>query len=66
MEDFKIVDTKEALGKMGVSTPEWRHSLYSFLKIKGCEWRSHSLPTPATLAGELCKEAIAAMADLLN
>lgn len=25
MEDFKIVDTKEALGKNGVSTPEWRH-----------------------------------------
>ena len=26
MEDFKIVNTKEALGKMGVSIPEWRHN----------------------------------------
>ena len=26
MEDFKIVETKEALKKMGVSIPEWRHN----------------------------------------
>lgn len=26
MEDFKIVETKEALGKMGISIPEWRHN----------------------------------------
>lgn len=26
MENFKIVETKEALGKMGIPIPEWRHN----------------------------------------
>jgi len=26
MEDFKIVETKEALEKMGISVPQWRHN----------------------------------------
>lgn len=26
MEDFKVIETKEALEKMGISIPEWRHN----------------------------------------